>query len=451
VLLALLRTDQAQAQSWGLRGRAGVEFDGLSERFGGTSLFDTRLAPTLGAAGDPQPVDDAALSLRFRDRSTRASALVDLNLNRPGDGWFRSRALIRASRLRTRGEVDLSAGSKIDRGDVTVGDRLNFQGGPQGFGGGAVNQLHATWRRRDLPAGLELHLRTVLENSRAGSDSLRSLFNYRIIRPAADLGRTLGPAGDITLRGGLGRKTTPDRSVGAYTEEWGEVEWTRWADLDRSWSVRLRSETRDYGQADSLTPSYEEGSLEGELELSGPWKLRTRLQPSTRRVRYAADSEVFQDHWAAEGTLRLEAGWRDLVGKRNGSGVADPSNWSFSLGGKGGLLRNRSHRESDYHALSVLTGVSRDASKRFWLDWTAELGRRSYRVSGGSRGLVFEGLNISLSGTDYAFISSTLLAELRFWPALSVEVFGMVDQEIHSSSQDDFSLASFTLSLTRTF
>lgn len=394
-------------------------------------------------------MDEAALSLRFRDESTRTSALLDLGLSRSGKDWLRSRAVVRSSQFRTRGDLEVAGGLPVPRGSVSLGERFYFQGGPQGTGG-VINQVSAAWQIRALPYGLNLQVKGSAEHSRSGEDSLASLFNYRVLRPSLDLRRPLGQAGDLVLRVGGAKKDTGGRAVGAYTGRWVEAEWIQWGSLDHAWNLRLRSEARGYGTGDTLTPSYDESELEADVELDGPWRLRTRFRPMARRIEYAVDSEIFRDHWAAEGMLRAEASWRELLGKEDLPDLA-AGDWSVSLGGKAGLLQHETRSDSNYHTLSALAGVSRDATERVWLDWTCEAGRRTYRVSGGTKGLVFEGLNISLSGTDYTFFSSSVLAEAELWSGLKAEAFGMVDHEVHGESEDDFSLWSFTFSLTRSF
>ncbi len=271
------------------------------------------------------------------------------------------------------------------------------------------------------------------------------------MRPGFELARPFGLASECALRGELGRKWTRASARGAYRERRLEAEWTQAFPSGARYDLILRSEDRRYAKSDTLTPSYVEAALDGNLEVPVPLTFRAQFKPSLRRVRYTPpDSLIFRDNWTAEGVLQIEASLARLRGHEEEAAI-EGRDWTWSAGVKGGVLRNRKTRDSDHGTFGGILQLARENGDGIWLDLTCEAGRRSYRVSGGSRGLQFEGINIALSGTDYSFVSVSAVAEAPLPRGMRLELFGLADREKHSDRADDFSLWSFTAALVRTF
>ncbi len=449
--LAVLAPPSGASDStgWVFSGRYGVEVDGLVERFGSDSVIDGRLDPA-SPGNDPGTIEDALLSTRYRSGTARAAGLAELSVERRSGWWISGRGLLRAMRSRTRGSLDIAAGIRTAIGELHAENRFHAQGGSEGSGAGLQDLVSVSLRRMNLPGGLTLGLRALGERSWAGEDSLRVLYDYRLFRPSVELGRRSRYTGDLTARTGVGRKWTRRDARGAYDGAWVEAEWMRWIGFANHAGLLVRHESRSYARSDSLTPSHRESRIEGRMEVSAPWRLRTSLHPRWSRTLYEFDSQVFQDNRSGEVLLRMEASLRDLAGRGDVLPGPEPD-WNVSLGSRLGIRRSDRRHDSDYMSAGGLFGLSRDAGGRFWFDLTGEAGRRVYRVSGGSRNLVFEGLNISLSGTDYTYLNGTFIAETRLGAGFRCDIFGMYDQEFHVEPADDFALWSFNVSLTRVF
>lgn len=434
---------------WSVSGRYGVELDGLVERFGSDSVIDARLDPA-SPGDDPGTIEDVLLSTRYRGGSAAAAGLLELDVSRQGDWWIGCRSSVLASSSRTRARMDLTGGSRTAIGEVQVENRLHAQGGSESSGAGVQDVASVALRGVRLPGGVTLGLRALGERSWAGEDSLRGLYDYRVFRPSAEIGRRHAGAGDLALRAGFNRKWTFRNARGAFDGPWAEAEWGRWFGFSHHAGLLIRDESRVYARSDSLTPSFQETRVEGRLEVSSPWRLRTSVLPRWSRTSYQVESEIFRDHWSGEVLVRCEAALQDIA--RGGDIVPgnDPG-WNVSLGSRLAMRLSDRRHDSDHRSAGGVIGLSRDAGGRFWVDLAGEAGRRVHRVSGGSRSLVFEGLSISLSGTDYTYVNATVLAEALLGAGIRCELFGMYDQEFHSEAADDFALWSFNVSLTRAF
>ncbi len=450
-MLAWIARPVPAADPWSLSGKAGLEIDGLGESFGSGTIFRTQTAidPISNPTGTS--LNEAIEALRFRDETTQGDAVFGLRLDRSGTLFLHANADVHSGETRTQGNSDLNFGGTFPAGTVAFDNRVYFQGGPDAGGSGFDDVASATWSRRRLPLGFELKLRAIGERSWAADDSLKDLFDYRVVRPSFELARPIGWSGQLALRGGLGQRWVVDHALGAYRERWVEGEWSQALRPFDHVGLTVRTERRSYSLSDTLTPSYEETAIEGNAAIPMPFRLRLRLDPEFRRTAYTPeDSLVFRDDWTVEGTVKLEASLDRLRGEDEGE-EASGNDWTLSLGGRFAALRNRTAHDSDYDAAGGLLGLTRTSLHGFWIDLTGEAGRRTYRVSGGSHGILFEGINISLSGTDYTYLSSSLLAEAPLKYGLKLELFGLIDQEYHTARSDDFGLWSFTTGLVRSF
>jgi hypothetical protein len=423
-----------------------------------------------GGTDEPPTPDESILSRRFIDRTTQWSGLGELRLETEGSAGIRSHGVLRVGRARTRGDLEIEGDGPIRFGRLSAGGRFFFQAGPEGSGAGRTLTLRSSWLAPRLPGSWEARLGATGERSWAGADSLSRIFDYTRIRPSLQLRRPLGWTGEVALRAGIGVKSAPDSGSGEYRERWLEGEWTTFSFRGLQAGLRVRSEGRSYSPEVTVLPSYEEFAAEGEMELPVFRRLRLRLAPSLRRVAYASDdSLVFRDNDTGELLVRLEAPLggggggedgdargRDESVETTAEGVGPgsfdlPGAWTLHGGLRYTLLRNERVRDADYRAGSLLLGGGRDATSSWWFDASGEVGRRDYRRSGAGGSLVFEGYDISVTGTDYTFVSFSLLGQLAMPRRLRVDLFGLVDRELHAKEEDDFSLWALTVSLTRGF
>lgn len=444
LLFLLLLVAGVQAADWKVSGEAGAETDLLGEEFGSGTLFDATIDPN-------DPLDETAGALRFRDASTRTSGVLSLRCETWGESWFQGRGELKASPSRTRGDLDLQGGHPTAVGTLAFSELATAQGGEDEPGGGVLNVLNLSWSRDRFPLGFRVRLSGTHEVSRAGSDSLARLFDYHTLRGWLQLRRDLGWRGSLSVRGGIDRKEIDADAAGAYRSSWVEGDWNPLWTGRRQLGLTCRAESRRYAETDSLTPSYQENTLNlrAESPLLGP--VTSLLEVDGKVIAYAIDSSVFRDHWQAKATLRFEidpgGGAEELAG-----GIPlDIRTWSLSAGPGYELLRNERVPATDYDALSFLFGASRDATRRLWFDLAGEVGRRRYRSPSEAQGIAFEGLDLSLTGTDYTFVSTSLLAETKLPAGTRLKLFGQFDREIHESRADDFTLWALTASLTREF
>jgi len=442
----------ATAAGWTLGGRYGCEVDGSREEFGPGSLFDVRVDPA-GTPGDaPGTPDEAVLARRFLDREMRFGALGELRAAREGELSFRGRGAVHLADDRARGDLDVEVRRRVPGGRLTLGGRLLLQHGSSGGGAGTVASGTAAWRSGRLPFGLELRAAASGEQSWAGADSLRDLFAYRLARPSLELRRPFGWAGGASLRAGLGRKWTHGSALGAYQERWGEAEWHHFGSGRRQYELRARTESRRYLRARTVIPSYDEARLEAAATIPLERRFRLHVAPKLFRAAFAADdSLVYRDHVSGELLVRLESGLRDWRGgtPAGEDSLLDPPDWLVRAGARLGWLRNERVREADHASASFVAGCARESLGGFWLDLSGEVGRRDYRRSSGTGTLVFEGLQISIAGTDYTFVSLSLVGQADLGRKLRLEAFGLYDRELHRAAADDFSLWAFTMALTR--
>ncbi|MCA9728113.1 MAG: hypothetical protein KC729_10550, partial [Candidatus Eisenbacteria bacterium] len=417
---------------------------------------------------------------RFREESTRANLLVRARLGRFGRTYFDSHGSLRTAPDRTRGDLDLETGIRADAVHFWVGDRLHAQGGSDDPGGGILNVARTGARIRSLPRPLSLRAGFDHQCSRAGPDSLARLFDYHILRPRAEIQCDLGWRGDVSVEAGFAAKRA-ERGSSSNDRPWLEVSGRYAFPGERTIDVSIRTETRRYLEADSLTPTLHEADVRSRLTLPHSARSRSDWSFDWSSLQYATSSSVFQDHHTAslEGLVSFDLQprspaldpWPSDLGEELPDSVllaldlekladlpessgSDPSLrprlWC-GFGLRGEVLQNEVASRSDYDELAGVVTASREAIAGLWFDLRGEVGRRDYHGTSSGGDLVFEGLDLSLSGTDYRFMSSTLLVEVPLPWSCAFSGFGQFDREWHDESADDFTLWLLTLSLTRNF
>lgn len=460
------------ADGWEFSGDVGGEVESIGESFGSSILFDTHYDPT-------EPPEEAIEEIRFRDHDTRANALLRGRLLFSGSNYFDLHGSLRAAPSRTRGDAELETGVRRDAFDAWIGDRIHAQGGGEDPGGGVLNVARVGGRLKSLPALLSMRFAFDHEYSRAGADSLARVFDYRTVRPRLQIRRDLGWRGDLSLEGGLTAKRA-DRGTSSYDRPWLELGFRYAFPRERTLDLALRTETRRYLESDSLRPTLHEDELRarGTVPLSS--RSRTEWMVALHDLQYGTSSSVFRDHLSGEveGLVSFELGapkpssTRDPLLEIPLESLTDSlllelalgpveeeldlDDWMrprlrIGFGARAEALQNEESRRGDYDEFAAVATFARDAISGVWFDLRAEAGRRDYRGSGPRGGLIFEGLDLSLTGTDYRFVSATALAEVPLPYSLLISGFGQFDREWHDESADDFELWLFTLSLTRKF
>ena len=460
------------ADGWEFSGDVGGEIESIGESFGSSILFDTPYDPTV-------PPEEALEAIRFRDQSTRANALLRGHLLFSGPNYLNLHGALRAAPARARGDVELETGVRRNAFDAWVGDRIHAQGGADDPGGGILNVARLGARLKALPGPLSMRFAFDHEYSRAGADSLARVFVYQTVRPRAEIRHDLGWRGDVSLEGGVTAKRA-DRGTSSYDRPWLELGFRYAFPRDRTLDVALRTETRRYLEADSLRPTLHED----ELRARGTFPLfsgsRTEWIVALHDLQYGTSSSVFRDHASGEieGLLSFELGAAEPSPARDPlldvplesladslllelaldptADELDLDDWlrpklRLGFGARAEALQNEQSRRGDYDELAAVATFARDAISEVWFDLRAEAGRRDYRGSGPRGGLIFEGLDLSLTGTDYRFISATALLEVPIPYSLLLSGFGQFDREWHDERADDFELWLLTLSLTRKF
>ncbi|MEZ4651277.1 MAG: hypothetical protein R3E97_21295 [Candidatus Eisenbacteria bacterium] len=328
VLLFLAGPSRAD---WSASGEVGVQLDSIGEEFGTGAAIDDQIDPD-------DPLDDVADEIRFQDRSTESTALFSLRVRES------SRFLDGTIRLKTRPE---KSRAEMDvRGEFLPGpgmwrwqDRLYSEFAGSDADGGWIHLVGATFSTRESRArelqgswwgrhavGVSLGLSHEL--SRAGEDSLASLFDYALLRPRAELFGQFGGV-SLTAEGGTQRKRIVDGGDGSYDGSFVELRGVR-----GRLNVVGRSEARTYEHADSLSPSYQDAS--GRIDWSHPigGQDELRVEGALRSLQYATDSTIFRDH------LEWNAGlaWRRELGAEPGASKPSMQAGPHRDGSSGDLL-----------------------------------------------------------------------------------------------------------------
>ena len=79
------------------------------------------------------------------------------------------------------------------------------------------------------------------------------------------------------------------------------------------------------------------------------------------------------------------------------------------------------------------------------------MGRHDYRNEGGGSSLSFGDLTLSLSQTDFTYLEASLILGAKLPHGVEIEGFFMLDQEWHTSPQDNARLLSLRVAARRGF
>lgn len=483
---------------WEFSGEFGGEFDAIGEEFGSGALVDEQIDST-------DPLEDAVDELRFEDQTTESNAILTLRLHEAGGRLFDGRATLESRKEKSRAGID-ARGEVVGRfGGLRWAERLDTEFGGREADGGWVQFAEAAWSPRTASWRRHPEVSVSYEISRAGADSLDELFAYQLVRPRVEFAL---PGVILPLRFSLG--TEHKRLEGAGGADY-DGSWAELRSVALRSSVGLRIDSRGYTRADSLTPSFQETSLEAEHAVGAGRGGQVRAEFRGRLLSYARDSTIFRDHgeaglgvyWRRElgrprpavdggagsgssgilprvrpgadpgSTLeRLDGALADLAAleaefaggdsavavngrvatdRSTSGGLGAGARWVLEFGALAEGSWGERAADGDFVEWSGRASIGRQADERFWFDGGVEVGRRDYAVDRGSSDLVFEGFDFSVAGSDYDFAEASILGDVGLPARFILEFFAQAEVQRHRDSADDFRLWILNLSLLRRF
>lgn len=418
---------------WELEGDLGLEVESVSETF---SVPDTVPVTVHGTPGTP--IEEQFESVRFRDRDTLTDGLLRLRLAHIGTSWnlsFRGRLATGSGRSREVFEVE--ADHRASNGNHLR--FFNYFYGQSGGGesqDGFQNEMSLAWEPPWLGKDWDLRWRGRWDLSRSGSDSVSRIFNYNRARAGMKISRSWGWGKEIGVETEWSGKWMERGGPGSYRSGEGrlDVDW----ELDRKTpiSTSYELERRRYKGSETLTDSYWQHTLYTRMtrELSHNWSLESVW--SFEQTDYDTTGTIFFDNRALIGLVLVR---RQLGG-----------NWSLKLGPGGGWLTTLDDDGfGAYKTGHVQLEFAYEPLGGTWFHTTGRFGRRDYAEDEASQSLVFEGYNLSLTSSDFNFVSAGILGETKIFWGLSVEFFLQYDVELHDIEDDDFTLSLWTLRVAR--
>jgi hypothetical protein len=456
LLLSLAPGARATRLEW----RGGLELDGRRESFGFASLFD---AGGIAVEGD-------SAAVRYRERELEVLALAGLSL-RPS-GLARSNGIeLEARAGPTRRSLTLD-GAFAEAG-LTARNRFlaDEDEGDDGTLRSAQNLLQMTW---SPPSGSSWRpaLRGACDLSWAGAGANRDTLAtvnaeyLRYRRASAGLGVLHGAYGEGRLFLDVSRKWADREARGAY-ESFTLAAQQSTVSLTGGLDLELRAERRRYldGVPDTLDgalTSYREAEAYARWRRTGArwgWEAGARVTgllydgnpvaPDTSDA--AALAALTADRVQLETTCMAR---RPLIGDPLdvlSAAAAGRVTLECALGLVGDQLWVR-ESTGEYHALGVrLESTLRGGPGwgEAWLDIAVEGGRRDYRDDRDALGFDFEGLSLSLTQSDYGYLSGSLIGGGRIAYGIEWQLYAALDSEWHAVSADDARLFSLDLTLLK--
>jgi hypothetical protein len=448
--LAVLVTS-SPAFGWTIGGRFGLELDGIEEKFQSSGLFDER----VGEDGTVEQILDVRPVL---SRSTTTLGLLEARLESESQGPF----LLRLSDLAHVGTRRGRNTLRTETAYRTPGDRVSLetewdvQGGKDEPVAGSSLYLTSTWDRKHLPLGLRSLLRFASDWSHTDRKELAPILESRSYRGQLELRRAIGWTAEIRGLAGARHKDALASRVGSYDSWFGQIESDVGMGTQRRLELLGRIEDRTY-VADTLgIPSsrgYElSGRYEHGLEVIDPY-----VQQELDWQDYRGPSEIFQDHRLWKSEIGVDMFENALLGRSEETTPVLRPDVRLRIGGEYTLFQSDRAEtdslsfDSTYDSYGGILGLAREGSETFWFDLDLGAGRREYRNGAGSQGLVFEGLNLSLSSSDYTYLRASLLLDWVPMTRIRAEALAQWEQELHDRSEDDFRLLIFNVSLTYRF
>lgn len=441
----------APAHAWTIGGRFGLELDGIEEEFQSSGLFDER----VGEDGTVEQILDVRPVL---SRSTTTLGMLEVRLESGSNGPFIVRVsdLAHAGASRGRNTLRTQATYVTPRDRASLETDWDVQGGKDEPLAGSSLYLTGTWDRKRLPLGLRSVLRLASDWSRTDHKELAPILESRSYRGQLELRRPIGWTAEIRGLAGARHKDALASRIGSYDSWFGQIE----SDVGMGTTRRIeflgRAEDRTY-VADTLgIPSSRVYELSGRYDciLRGthPYILQ-ELETQD----YRGPSEIFLDHRQWKSEIGVDLFENRAAEAADQASLALRPDIRLRIGGEYTLFRSDRAEtdslsfDSTYDSYGGILGLAREGSETFWFDLDVGAGRREYRNGPGSQGLVFEGLNLSLSSSDYTYLRGSLLLDWVPLTWIGAEALVQWEQELHDRGEDDFRLLIFNLSLTYRF
>lgn len=423
----------AWSGDWSLEGDLGVEVESVSESF---SVPDTIPITVIGTPGTP--VEEQFESVRFRDRDTLTDGLLRLRLFHVGSSTnLGLRGRFTTGSGRSRGTFEVEADHRTSNGNrMRLFDYFYGQSGGGESQEGFQNEMSLSWEPPWLGRDWDLRWRGRWDLSQSSGDSTSRIFNYNRARGEMRVSRSWGWGKEVALEGRWSGKWMDEGGPGSYRSGEGrlEVDWGLGSETPVSASYEV--ERRSYVGSESLTDSYWDHTINSRVttELSRDWSLESVWV--FRQTDYDTTGTIFFDNRVLVGSIlaRLQLG----------------GNWSIKLGpGMAWLATLDDVGFGSYKAGHLHAELAYEPLGGTWFHATGRVGRRDYGGDPEGASLVFEGYNLSLTSSDFDFVSAGILGEAKIGWGLTMELFLQYDVELHDIEDDDFTLSLLTLRVSR--
>jgi hypothetical protein len=468
-LSALLSPDSAARgrRACRLECAIGAECEGLEQDFGDASLFGGE-SPT-----DSAP-DDVLEALRVREREADVMGVAEFMLRSgTGTAWRPAlflKARVGENRRAVSADGEFSAPSGWAKG-FSIQNAFFWDEQENDDRTAGQDLLYLRWKRRPPGSSRTFSVRGALDLSWASGDSLARLFDYR--RASMRLGLSGSGLGYYSCFLDLSRKWVDEGATGAYDAIAAECA-RGWMRSSTNIDVEVRAERRVYrpGSATSDSAdvvsslgSFWEGEVYSRWRRTFPWlelrstvRLSGTLYDDQSGGDEIAEEEIgsaYDDRFRAEVDLLLRkelVGGFDInaeLGAASGSGFIDAL--ELGIGPTIDLLRLKG-AGGDFSACGARVELSAQGGPRlggFWCDFSLEAGRRNYRGDGSALVFDFQGIDFSLSQTDYTYYRISLIGGGELPLFLEWEAYLSLDQERHTDPADDGRLLSFSIALKR--
>jgi hypothetical protein len=432
ILLVLIPTDPVHAAGR-ITGKAGIEFEYLSDRFFEESVLDLGIPGEDGAVtldtvvtGEVSRLLGGSLRLAW-DAADHPRTPYSLEGSVNGNEERSEAAFLGTVKIPTGG-----ASSLRFRDDFLYHDSERSLFGNREW----RNQLEAAFRWEDALLDRSLEVRNRLETSRSLDSSSTGVFDYDLDRLAVEYrrgpgwGLRTGHAVEFTYR------ASPDTLVGSYGELLTRHDATTGGDRIGEIRVRLEGARRVY--RDELLSNRDAWRAEGDFGWSPPilsWA-DPALDWNGAYAAFDSSDEVYFTSFENRAGIRFRRGRASALTLEAGPRLRTLTDLSGQEGGYvqwSGLLT--------LHALFLGEG---------WLTFSNEAGRRTYE-SQSAPILAVPTLQYLLLRSDYTFDDLTGFLSIPLPGRVFFEAFANVSLEWHSEENGSVTIALISTSLTRRF
>lgn len=429
-IVAVLLAARPAAGEIRFGGEIGAEVEVFHERYRPGDVFEY--------LSDPSAYEETYATTTLESDATRTSGVLGLRLDAAGGkgSLHLDNEYAHGPEL-LRDEFAVEAAYTFSpRRTLRLTDRVDLRRDLEGsliYDSDLQHAAAAEFRADSLGGLWSLRVRDEFSNARVDGDSLGRLFDYDRNRAALLLERG-GRGVRFGGEGSLIHKETPSGVTGAYREA-GARFFGRSAGVAWFWSGEGSSQRRDYHDrsfAGGGGWTHEARASVGYDAVS--WGIEGTHEASF--VRYDEPDEVYLDYVENRSAIR----GRRFLGERLTVEI-EPA---FEM------LRAEGSQGYDEPALEA--AASLDVLADGWIRLSGRLGRRDYGGGADSTlSVSFGGIDLSLESSDYVFGDASMMARSGVGAGVAVEVYLDYTIEHHEADDEDFSLFSFTASVSRRF